>query len=239
MYNENRRVVFEKELQQLIKVNIPKIYETFYWHNIVEDVRSYTETWEECQKQRQRKIAKNGPGPFRCFRRIELAKTKCMLCKIYHFLMKLHNQLRLTFVMFQKVIDLNTWLFAMIISLNALKQRLSLISLHQLSQIFVRGNLPPWEWSGKRILTRELHYPVNWIRLLEINKLCNVIAKDLAFSTNRKLISIIWCPNFSANWKWKWMNCIRHGKKNVVGKQKFQLISEVIHLYKSNQFTCY
>ena len=33
------------------------------------------------------------------------------------------------------------------------------------------------------------------------------------------------------------MNCIRHGKKNVVGKQKFQLISEVIHLYKSNQFT--
>ena len=166
-------------------------------------------------------------------------KKKCMLCKRYHFLMKLRNQLWLNFVIFQKVMDLNTWLFGLIISLNALKQSLSLISLQQLSQIFVRGNLPPWEWSGKRILTRELHYPVNWIRLLEINKLCNVIAKDLAFSTNRKLISIIWCPNFSANWKWKWMNCIRHGKKNVVGKQKFQLISEVIHLYKSNQFTCY
>ena len=162
-----------------------------------------------------------------------------MLCKRYHFLIKLRNQLWLNFVIFQKVMDLNTWLFALIISLNALKQSLSLISLQQLSQIFVRGNLLPWEWSGKRILTRELHYPVNWIRLLEINKLCNVIAKDLAFSTNRKLISIIWCPNFSANWKWKWMNCIRHWKKNVVGKQKFQLISEVIHLYKSNQFTCY
>ena len=215
MYNENRRVVFEKELQQLIKVNIPKIYETFYWHNIVEDVRSYTETWEECQKQRQRKIAKNGPGPFRRFRRIELAKTKCMLCKIYHFLMKLHNQLRLTFVMFQKVIDLNTWLFAMIISLNALKQRLSLISLHQLSQIFVRGNLPPWEWSGKRILKWTLHYPFNWIRFLEINKLCSVITEHLTFSTNWKLISISWCPNFSTNWKWKWMNRIRRGKKNV------------------------
>ena len=26
IYNENRRAVFEKELQQLIKVNIPKIY---------------------------------------------------------------------------------------------------------------------------------------------------------------------------------------------------------------------
>ena len=66
-----------------------------------------------------------------------------MLCKINHFLMKLHNQFWLTFVMFQKVIHLNTWLFALINSLNALKQRLSLISLHQMLQIFVQGNLPP------------------------------------------------------------------------------------------------
>ena len=65
--------------------------------------------------------------------------------------------------------------------------------------------------------------PFNWIRFLEMNKLCHVIAKNLTFSTNQKLISISWkvwtCSNFSTNWKWKWMNRIRHGRKNVVGKQ--------------------
>ena len=71
-------------------------------------------------------------------------------------------------------------------------------------------------------IKRELPYPFNWIRFLEINKLCNVIVKNLTFSTNPKLISISWkvwtFSNFSTNWKWKWMNRIRHGRKNVVGK---------------------
>ena len=79
-------------------------------------------------------------------------------------------------------------------------------------------------------IRRVLHYPFNWIRFLEINKLCNAIAKNLTFSTNRKLISISWkvwtCSNFSTNWKWKWMNRIRHGKKKAVEKQKFELIWE-------------
>ena len=39
----------------------------------------------------------------------------------------------------------------------------------------------------------------------DVNKLCNVIAKNLAFSTNWKLISISWkfstCSNFSNNWQ--------------------------------------
>ena len=95
----------------------------------------------------------------------------------------------------------------------------------------------------KKRLKRALHYPFNWIRFLEINKLCNVIDENLTFSTNGKLISISWkvwtCSNFSTNWKWKWMNRIRHGRKNVVGKQKFELIWKVIYLYKSNQFACY
>ena len=82
------------------------------------------------------------------------------------------------------------------------------------------------------LLMRELHYPFNWIRFLEINKLCNVIAKNLTFSTNQKLISISWkvwtCSNFSTNWKWKWMNRIRHGRKNLEGKQKFELIWKII-----------
>ena len=69
-------------------------------------------------------------------------------------------------------------------------------------------------------LKRALHYPFNWIRFLEINKLCNVIVKNLTFSTN---------------WKWKWMNRIRHGRKIVVGKQKFELIWKIIHLHNSNQ----
>ena len=71
-------------------------------------------------------------------------------------------------------------------------------------------------------LGRALHYPFNW-RFLEINKLRNVIAENLIFSKNRKLISISWkawtCSNFSTNWKW--MNCIRHERKKVVGKEKF------------------
>ena len=85
-------------------------------------------------------------------------------------------------------------------------------------------------------LKRALHYPFNWIRFLEINKLCNVIAKNLTFSANRKLISISWkvwtCSNFSTNWKWKWMNRIRHGRKNVVRKQKFEWIRSVRMLLK-------
>ena len=97
--------------------------------------------------------------------------------------------------------------------------------------------------SQHHIIKRALHYPFNWIRFLEINKLCNVIAENLTFSTNRKLISISWkvwtCSNFSTNWKWKWMNRIRHGRRNVVGKQKFELIWKVTYLYKSNQFACY
>ena len=72
-------------------------------------------------------------------------------------------------------------------------------------------------------IKRALHYPFNWIPFLQINKLCNVIAKNLTFLTNRKLISISWkvwtCSSFSTNWKWKWMNGIRHGSKNVVGKR--------------------
>ena len=59
-----------------------------------------------------------------------------------------------------------------------------------------------------KFLKRALHYPINWIRFLEINNLCNVIAKNLAFSTNWKLISISWkvltCSNFSTDWKLKW-----------------------------------
>ena len=94
-----------------------------------------------------------------------------------------------------------------------------------------------------KFLKRALHYPFNWIRFLEINKLCNVIAENFTFSTNRKLISISWkvwtCSNFSTNWKWKWINRIRHGRKNLVGKQKFELIWKIIYLYKSNQFACY
>ena len=43
---------------------------------------------------------------------------------------------------------------------------------------------------------------------------------------------------FFNNWKWKWMNRIRHRRKNVVGKQKFELIWKVIS-NKSNQFACY
>ena len=68
----------------------------------------------------------------------------------------------------------------------------------------------------------------------DVNKLCNVIAKNLTFSTNWKLISISWkfstCSNFSTNWKWKWMNRIQHGRKNVVGKPKFELIWKIIYL---------
>ena len=30
-------------------------------------------------------------------------------------------------------------------------------------------------------IKRALHYPFNWIRFLQINKLCNVIAKNLTF----------------------------------------------------------
>ena len=88
--------------------------------------------------------------------------------------------------------------------------------------------------------TRTLHYPFNWIRFVEINKLCNVKAENLTFSTNRKLISISWkCSNFSTNWKWKWMNRIRHVRKIVIGKQKFELIWKIIYLHKSSQFACY
>ena len=75
------------------------------------------------------------------------------------------------------------------------------------------------------ILKGALHYPFNWIRFLEINKLCNLMAKNLTFSTNRKL--------FSISWKWKWMNRIRHRRENVVRKQKFELIWKIIYLYKS------
>ena len=196
LYNENRRVVFEKELQQLIKVNITKniwdiLLAQYSWRCKIihwNPRRRVSKTEKDSKKMGQVdsgvSVESNWP-------------KKCMLCKIYHFLMKLRNQLRLTFVIFQKVMDLNTWLFALIISLNALKQKLSLISLHQLSQIFARRNLPPWEWPGKRILKRALHYPFHWIRFLEIKKLCNVVAENLTFSTNRKLISISWWPNFS------------------------------------------
>ena len=52
----------------------------------------------------------------------------------------LYNKSGLTFVIFQKVMDLNTSLFALIIALNGLKQKLPLINL---MQIFVRDNLPP------------------------------------------------------------------------------------------------
>ena len=83
-----------------------------------------------------------------------------------------------------------------------------------------------------------LHYPFHWIRFLEINKLCNVIAENLTFSTNRKLISISWkvwaCSNFSTNWKWKWINRIQHGRKNVAGKQKFKLIWKIIYQISSH-----
>ena len=85
-------------------------------------------------------------------------------------------------------------------------------------------------------IKRALHYPFNWIPFLQIKKLCNVIAKNLTFLTNRKLISISWkvwtCSSFSTNWKWKWMNRIRHGRK-------FELSWKIIYLYKSNQFACY
>ena len=47
-------------------------------------------------------------------------------------------------------------------------------------------------------LKRALQYPFNWIRFLEINKLCNVIAENLTFSTNQKLISIT-CIFFKRN----------------------------------------
>ena len=64
----------------------------------------------------------------------------------------------------------NTWRFAMIISLNGLKQKPSLISLHQLPQIFVRTNLSPWvyensnQWSGKRILEWSDHlHQITWV----------------------------------------------------------------------------
>ena len=81
---------------------------------------------------------------------------------------------------------------------------------------------------------RALHYPFNWIRFLEMNKLCNVIAKNLTFSTNRKLISISWkvstCSNISTNWKWKWMNHISHGRKNVLEKRRFKLIWKILSL---------
>ena len=72
-----------------------------------------------------------------------------------------------------------------------------------------------------------------WIRFLEINKFCNVMTKNLTFSKNRKLISTSW--KVSTNWKWKWMNRVRHGRENVVGKQKFGLIWKIIYLCKSNQ----
>ena len=95
--------------------------------------------------------------------------------------------------------------------------------------------------SRRSLKRRALNYPFNWIQFLEINKLCDVIAKNLTFSTNWKLISISWkvwtCSNFSTNWKWKWMNRIQHGRKNVVGEQKFELIWKIIYLYKS--ITCY
>ena len=35
--------------------------------------------------------------------------------------------------------------------------------------------------------------------------------------------------SFSTNWKWKWMNRIQHGKKDVVGKEKFELSWKIIH----------
>ena len=75
------------------------------------------------------------------------------------------------------------------------------------------------------IIKGALHDPFNWIRFLEINKSCNLMAENLTFSTNRKL--------FSISWKWKWMNRIRHRRENVVRKQKFDLIWKIIYLYKS------
>ena len=57
-----------------------------------------------------------------------------------------------------------------------------------------------------------------------------VSPENLTFSINRKLISI--------NWKWKWMNRIRYGRKNVVEKQKFELIWKM-YISKWNQFACY
>ena len=81
-------------------------------------------------------------------------------------------------------------------------------------QVFHLSVVSPTLWA--------LHYPLNWILFLEINKLYNVITEDWSFSTNRNLISIngkVWTSlNFSTNWHWKWMNRIWHGKKNVVGK---------------------
>ena len=100
-----------------------------------------------------------------------------------------------------------------------------------------------YQYRMKTYVKLVLHYLFNWIRFLEIKKLCNVIAENLTFSKNRKLISISWevwtCSNFSFNWKWKLMNRIRHGRKNVVGKEKFELIWKRIYLCKSNQFACY
>ena len=77
------------------------------------------------------------------------------------------------------------------------------------------------------------HYTIHLIEFnfLKIWNLCNVIAKKLTFLTNRKFISISWkvwtCLNFSTSWKWKWLNRIWHGRKIVVGKQKFELIWEI------------
>ena len=74
-----RRIVFEKERQQLIMHDVheglgdhpkakvsashrdsestyQKICQRFYWHNIAEDVKSYIKTCE--QRQKQRKIAR-------------------------------------------------------------------------------------------------------------------------------------------------------------------------------------
>ena len=54
--------------------------------------------------------------------------------------MKLYNKLGSTFLIFQKWMDLTNWLFAMVISLNGLKQKLSLVSQYKLSQYFVQKN---------------------------------------------------------------------------------------------------
>ena len=115
------------------------MYERFYWHSIVEDVKSYIKTCEQCQKQGK------------------TTKQKCLIGRVYQFQIELCTKLGSTCASFQKLMDLNICFFALFLLI--IDYLWLMIRLHQL----VRKNLPPWmyensnQWSGKRIRKRSNH----------------------------------------------------------------------------------
>ena len=145
MFKEKRCAVFEKERQQLI---IHDVHEGLGDHLKTKALAPY----REVESQHAEKCMTVEPyirTGGRCQKQGKISK-KSLICKVYQLRMKLYNKLGSTFLIFQKWMDLTNWLFAMVISLNGLKQKLSLVSQYELSQYFVQRNLVPCVYENLR-----------------------------------------------------------------------------------------